>query len=202
MSQHGNLQKYENPNPAQQWLLGRFLQQVVDLTGSLEVQMILDAGCAEGFVSRHLQQQWGFRARFWGIDLDTDALVRGQALTHWMQRGCASILALPFADAQFDLVLCTEVLEHLPDPILALRELRRVTRAYVLLSVPHEPWFRLLNALRGKHLHAWGNDPEHVQNWTGQQFVDFAMREFVVVKRIAAFPWTLLLCRKESDQIR
>ncbi len=196
MSQHGNLQKYENPNPAQQWLVKRFLQQAAKLTASVEARTILDAGCAEGFVSRHLRQQRGSQARFWGVDLDADALARGQALTPWMQRNRASVLALPFADAQFDLVLCNEVLEHLIEPASALRELRRVARVSVLLSVPHEPWFRLLNALRGKHLRAWGNDPEHVQGWTGQQFVDFAACEFVVVKRVAAFPWTLLLCRK------
>jgi ubiquinone/menaquinone biosynthesis C-methylase UbiE len=114
-----------------------------------------------------------------------------------MHRCRANVLALLFADAQFDLVLCNEVLEHLRKPEIALRELRRVTRAYVLLSVPHEPWFRLLNALRGKHLWAWGNDPEHIQNWTGRQFVDFVVRDFVVVKQASAFPWLLLLCRKK-----
>lgn len=197
MSQHGNLQKYESSNPAQQWVLRRFLQKTAKLTASLGAQTILDAGCAEGFVSRHLRQQWETQVKFWGVDLDTDALARGRTLTPWMRRTRASVLALPFADEQFDLVLCIEVLEHLLEPLLALHELRRVTRTYVLLSVPHEPWFRLLNALRGKHLRAWGNDPEHIQNWTGQQFASFAACEFVIVKRVVAFPWSLLLCRKE-----
>ncbi len=197
MSQHGNLQKYESSNPVQQWLLSRFLRQAAKLTASLGASTILDAGCAEGFVSRYLRQEWGTQAKFWGVDLDVDALVRGRALMPGMQRNCASVLALPFPDLQFDLVLCNEVLEHLLEPEMALRELRRVTRAYVLLSAPHEPWFRLLNALRGKHISTWGNDPEHVQHWTGQQFVAFASSEFVIVKWVVAFPWTLLLCRKD-----
>ena len=37
--------------------------------------------------------------------------------------------ALPVPDASFDLVLCTQVLEHCDDPAQAVRELRRVTRA-------------------------------------------------------------------------
>jgi SAM-dependent methyltransferase len=38
-----------------------------------------------------------------------------------------SIEALPVADASFDVVLCTQVLEHCADPDRAVRELRRVT---------------------------------------------------------------------------
>lgn len=38
------------------------------------------------------------------------------------------VAGLPFRDGAFDLVLCTEVLEHVPDPDVALDELRRVLR--------------------------------------------------------------------------
>ena len=49
-----------------------------------------------------------------------------------------SALALPFADNSFDTVVSTEVLEHVPDPRLALREMRRVLKpgAHLILSVP------------------------------------------------------------------
>jgi predicted SAM-dependent methyltransferase len=45
---------------------------------------------------------------------------------------------LPFEAASFDAVLCAQVLEHLPFELfpLCLRELRRVTRAWVVLSLP------------------------------------------------------------------
>ncbi len=50
----------------------------------------------------------------------------------------ASALALPFADATFDSVLCTEVLEHTPDPAVGLREMARVSKVgtLLLLTVP------------------------------------------------------------------
>src|SRR4051794_17235435 len=61
------------------------------------------------------------------------------------------IEALPVDDASFDVVLCTQVLEHCDDPVQAVRELRRVTRpgGRVLASThgvqvfhpsPHDYW--------------------------------------------------------------
>lgn len=192
---HGNLQKYQNPNPLQQALIRRFLRQVESLTVGLDLGLVLDVGCAEGFVARHLVQV-GAPPHFIGIDVDVASLQRGATLFPAMARGVGSALALPFPSEVFDLVLCTEVLEHLLSPRVALRELKRVTRKYVLLSVPHEPWFRTMNLLRGKHLRRWGNDPEHLQNWTARHFTAFVAREFEVVSTRGALPWWIVLGRK------
>ena len=50
----------------------------------------------------------------------------------------SNIRAVPFADASFDLVVCTEVLEHLDDSTLraGVAELHRVSRRFVLVTVP------------------------------------------------------------------
>lgn len=49
-----------------------------------------------------------------------------------------SILFLPFTNDFFDNVLCTEVLEHVPEPLMALREMWRVAKpgGILLLTVP------------------------------------------------------------------
>lgn len=49
---------------------------------------------------------------------------------------------LPFADDSFDTVFCSQVLEHVPEPWLALAEFRRVLRpgGALILSVPHISW--------------------------------------------------------------
>jgi SAM-dependent methyltransferase len=50
----------------------------------------------------------------------------------------ASALSLPFADASFDTVTSTEVLEHVPDPLRALKEMRRIVKSngFLILSTP------------------------------------------------------------------
>ena len=77
-----------------------------------------------------------------------------------------------------------------------MRELTRVSSEYVLLSVPHEPWFRGANFLRGKHLVNFGNDPEHLHNYTGRNFRKMASRVVDVVWHGYAFPWQIALGRK------
>lgn len=50
--------------------------------------------------------------------------------------------SLPFSDASFDTVFCSQVLEHVPEPWLALNEFRRVLKpgGALILSVPHISW--------------------------------------------------------------
>jgi len=76
-----------------------------------------------------------------------------------------SIYELPRPAASVDTVVCLEVLEHLGDPEAGLRELARVTQRHVILSVPREPLWRLLNMARGAYLRDWGNTPGHLRNY-------------------------------------
>lgn len=50
----------------------------------------------------------------------------------------APIEALPYADKEFDTVVCTHVLEHILDYRLALAELRRIAAKRLIIVVPRE----------------------------------------------------------------
>src|SRR5438105_487586 len=84
---------------------------------------ILDVGCGTGKFTSVL----GRFGRVYGAEIDAEAaqIARG--------KGCGTILVadggkLPFPDRQFDLVNAMEVIEHVPDDQVLLREFRRVLR--------------------------------------------------------------------------
>ena len=80
------------------------------------------------------------------------------------------LYAMPFEDGQFDVVVCTEVLEHTERPDDAVRELVRVADRALLLTVPHEPFFRAGNVARGRYVGRLGNTPGHLNNWGRRGF--------------------------------
>jgi ubiquinone/menaquinone biosynthesis C-methylase UbiE len=81
---------------------------------------ILDAGCGTGLNLRHLPEGST------GVDINPRniELLQRRLPHHTILEG--DVEALPFADASFGTVLCTEVLEHIPDPSRALSEYQRV----------------------------------------------------------------------------
>jgi 2-polyprenyl-3-methyl-5-hydroxy-6-metoxy-1,4-benzoquinol methylase len=201
---YGNLQKHLNPNPVQRYLLQRFHRQIVLLVEAVGAERILDAGCGEGFVVSYLLQE-NDGLIITGMDCSLDAIeMARQMVPHKPRRrveggvffDVGDLREMPYSDDSFDLVMCLEVLEHLPDPHRGLRELGRVTSAHCLVSVPHEPFFRATNFLRGKHVPAWGRDPEHLQHWTAKQFRRLVEQYFEVERFVYSFPWVIALGRK------
>jgi ubiquinone/menaquinone biosynthesis C-methylase UbiE len=127
----------------------RRLPILLDYLALEEGERVLDCGCGMGF---QLMVMGALRdVRLTGLDSDTARLEQAarEGVRAELVRGDAQ--ELPFADGCFDKVLMTEVLEHLPDDVRALREAYRVLRCGGLLaiSVPHArfpPWWDPINA--------------------------------------------------------
>lgn len=92
---------------------------------------VLDAGAGEGQY-RH----WFSRQRYTGVDL----AVGDAAWNYGRLDALADLTALPFPDAAFDACINIVTLEHLKEPLAALREMGRVLRpgGKLLLVAPQE----------------------------------------------------------------
>jgi SAM-dependent methyltransferase len=125
-----------------------------------DVERIVDVGCGDGAITDRLAEQWDVT----GVDLSPTALqhVRASSVQ-------ASATSLPFEDQSFDLVLSSEMLEHMADDEYrrSLAEICRVTRRYVLLSVPYREDLGLRTVrcpTCGWRGHVWG----HKRSFTPQ----------------------------------
>ena len=89
----------------------------------------LDVGCGNGCYVLKLADEIDAQ----GIDIDE--------YSSWSMQPerfqVADAADLPFQDGRFDTVACFEVIEHVPDPVKVLKELARVARRYVIVSVPN-----------------------------------------------------------------
>ncbi len=181
-------EKYSDSNPVVSFLIRRFFERVRGAVAGLAARTVLDAGCGEGEI--HRRRVFDPGVAVFSVDLAPSLPegIAGRAV-----RG--SVLALPFSDQSFDAALCLEVLEHLADPAAAVRELGRVTRGALVLSVPYEPYFRAGNFLRGKYWRGLGNYPEHVQHWNLRTFRSFLAPLVGGAEVEEAFPWIIARCR-------
>jgi ubiquinone/menaquinone biosynthesis C-methylase UbiE len=186
--------KYTARNPAIRFLTERFVARLDALLGEIAasdkpVTTPLEVGAGEGVITLRLKQRFGAAV---GLDLP-DAGLRAE----WRSRpgpfyvhGDAQ--RLPFRNDEFDLLVCVEVLEHQQDPRKGLRELARVSRRHLVLSVPREPIFRTCNLAAGRYLSDLGNTPGHLNHWSTGEFVRF-VSEVASVRRVEKpFPWTIV----------
>jgi 2-polyprenyl-3-methyl-5-hydroxy-6-metoxy-1,4-benzoquinol methylase len=157
---------------------------------------VLDAGAGTGWFSRRLIQWEG---RVTSLDLGPDLMdeIRKKCDSRLV---VGSVLDLPFADTSFDVVLCTEVIEHTTEPRRAIAELCRVLRpkGVLALTVPNRAWHwavRAANTLRLRPYRGY-------ENWVGYEEVGSWVRGHgLAVRRQFGFnllPHTLF-CRSPFD---
>jgi SAM-dependent methyltransferase len=139
---------------------------------------VLDLGCRTGALTQHYAEGNDVV----GLDVDRDALERARE-----RIGIETVWAdveneLPFPDRSFDVVVAGELLEHLADPAVTVREVARVVRqdGRFVGSVPNA--FRLKSRLRylvGRHPET---DETHLQLFTTSALRALLGRYFSDVK--------------------
>jgi 2-polyprenyl-3-methyl-5-hydroxy-6-metoxy-1,4-benzoquinol methylase len=188
--------KYGSSNPVVRRLMASFEHTLDELMVRAEPRSLLDVGCGEGvLVQRWAQSLPGKRVV--GIDLEEESIQAGWAARKAPNLEYRTMLAedLPFAADEFDLATAIEVLEHVPDPEHTVAEMARCAERHLLVSVPREPLWRMLNMARGAYIPQLGNTPGHLNHWSRRSFAKLLSQHGEVVELRSPFPWTMLLVR-------
>jgi 2-polyprenyl-3-methyl-5-hydroxy-6-metoxy-1,4-benzoquinol methylase len=148
------------------WRLDIVFNQLT-VPSELDGKSFLDAGSGGGHFSERASKRG---AKVISLDVGTNLLnqVRQRSSSG---KVAASVLALPFRNAVFDVVLCTEVIEHTPHPLSAVRELSHLVRpgGLLIITTPSRLWYplvKLATALRlrsyeGHENFLWPNEIEN-----------------------------------------
>ncbi len=182
--------KYGSRNPVARHLMDGFLRSMRDLYDARAEETVVELGCGEGELLARLRD-WRPARRVIGLDVSQEILreARGK---HRLTVALQSAERLGLGDRTVDVLVASEVLEHLHDPEAAMREIARVTRRRVILSVPREPIWRVLNCARLRYLGDLGNTPGHIQHFSTAAFVRLVSRWLRVVEVRTPLPWTIV----------
>ena len=138
-----NTKSQESRETRRRWVPTGVLRRLevvdLDLLGARPGTRVLDVGCGVGRLMLRIARRGCFVT---GVELMRPDLQSARRLLAEYQQQVELIEGdggrIPFAADTFDFVACTETLEHVADPGLALRELARVLKpgGHLVVSVP------------------------------------------------------------------
>jgi ubiquinone/menaquinone biosynthesis C-methylase UbiE len=160
---------------------------------------ILDLGCGTGIVARVLRERLGGAANIAGVDVNTVMIEKARSIAPEMDWHVGNVMALPFVDGSFDLVLSQEMLQFVPDRVTALREVRRVLSPGGRLLVStwrprsEQPFHEALGRIAERHLGEphdprWSLDGSALRQTLAQAgFVDIRLEMVSLPERYREF---------------
>jgi ubiquinone/menaquinone biosynthesis C-methylase UbiE len=130
---------YKSMNPLIRFVFQRRLSIIGNISKELDSEKILDAGCGEGHCLEHINGVLGER-EYYGVDITKEAIDSASTRCKYAKLFQANIKKLPFDDNYFDLVICTEVIEHIYDTKAVLSEIERVLKpgGNLIITFPNE----------------------------------------------------------------
>ena len=141
----------------------RRLHETIRMCLSLPATKTIDIGCGDGTLLWSVSEQLGTQGT--GVDL-SETRLRQAKRKGIANTACADAIELPFRSDTFDLCTCTEVLEHLERPEVAISEIHRILKksGRLVLAVPVVGWYRLLEAKLTGDLR-FLNEIEHLREY-------------------------------------
>jgi len=112
-------------------------QKSINLAGLKSGCSVLDVGCKHAHLLDILCSE-GIECDYTGVDI-SEAVIESLVDKKGRFQVCDIMKPLPFGDGEFDFLFCLEVLEHVENPTLVLKEFYRVLKpgGVLMLSVPN-----------------------------------------------------------------
>lgn len=131
---------------------------------------IVEIGCGSGGTGE-LALKNGKCGYYCGVDIDDSAVKLAESRISQVVLGDIEKIDLPWPAASFDVLILSEVLEHLCDPLAALRKLRPLLKpgALIMASSPNVAHYKVIRMLLGGEwkLEDWGTmDRTHLRWFT------------------------------------
>lgn len=186
-------------------LIDSYFKNVGDLIRETGLQneptfQAIEIGCGEGFSTQRIADMLPSQAIFSASEYVADLVPKAAERNPNVRLIQESAYELTHPDESFDVVFLLEVLEHLDYPEKALEEISRILKpsGYLILGVPREPLWCMLNMARGKYLAHFGNTTGHLNHWSKVTLKMYMEKHFGPVQQTRSpLPWTIVMAQKQ-----
>ncbi len=169
---------YNSSNPIVKFVHRARLKAIMDVMPETKGLKVLDAGCGEGHLIEMLNTKFP-ENKYYGADVTEVALKRARGRCPLADFRLEDLSDLKFEDKYFDVVIITEVLEHIFDYKKVITELKRVLKkgGILIITFPNEfLWTagRFVLGIRPPKVpdHVNSFSPAQIENLAGMRVVD------------------------------
>ena len=145
------------------------LNAILKILNRMPGGTILDLGCMDDYLIKRLPKKFNY------FGIDDNPLCKHPRISK------IKVEDLP-KNKKFDIILCTEVLEHLDNPVEGIKTLKNLSKRFILISVPKEPYFSFFRFFLPAREHLWTIFPWTLEKHLGKP----------VYKRLACFNRTYI----------
>lgn len=132
-----NLDKfYNHPNPIFRYIENKRIKKLIELAEIKNNDKVIEVGCGAGHILERI-----IAGKLYGIDISEIQIKRArEKLGSKVELLKAPAEKIPFEDNFFDKILCSEVIEHVLEPVPILIEMKRILKddGILSLTIPNE----------------------------------------------------------------
>lgn len=191
---------YSSKNPLVKYVHVGRLRKILGLIPKRKNMKILDAGCGEGQLLSMVTKKFGlFNLKLYGTDITPTSLESAKKRIENAEFSLQDLRDLDYKDEFFDVIMCTEVIEHVPDYKKVLKEFERILKkgGILIISFPNEFLWNVSRFFLGRKPI---KNPDHYNsfsptimikevnlNFKKRANVPFALPYFLALTRILVF---------------
>lgn len=190
---------FESKNPILRWIEKKRVKTIIELAGVSNEDRIIDIGCGEGYLLSCLPRT----KQVVGLDISKLALNKARELLkekNYIGLFFGDAQELPFTNNSFDKIICSELLEHVPNPKLVIKEMFRILikSGRAVISVPDERQIhKIMRILKRAKLDKITYSPRKDENYewhlheSNLEFVEKIIDGFFSISKIIKVPFIL-----------
>jgi ubiquinone/menaquinone biosynthesis C-methylase UbiE len=165
--------------------------RIMKALSHIKFDTLLDVGGAEGYTAALAHELFHSYVRTG--DLSDEACKRATEI-YGIDSQQVDMQNLPFKDNEYDVVICSEALEHVKDHQKAIGELLRVTNNALVITLPHDQKEKIEEVIKSQKIHG------HIHSFNLDSFSFLKRSDCQVIAKRILSPYTLPILGKFTDK--